>query len=199
MIRPAGVVAIANTSVPSERDRRADQHAALRPVAVERDAERNLRGREGEEERARQQPDLGGRKADLAREIRRDDADRIAQELADQIDRRERADEQRRRRAACARLGSASMDSGSSPPLTGRRRLVTYRVHAARRATLVARKAASPIGRCRFTGNTAIHDGHRFRGLRRRARDRLGRRDPAVLPHLARRRGQGLGGRASIR
>ena len=43
----------------------ADQHAALRPVAVERDAERNLRGREGEEERARQQPDLAGVQADL--------------------------------------------------------------------------------------------------------------------------------------
>ena len=48
-----------------EGDRRADQHAALRPVAVERDAERNLRGREGEEEGARQQADLAGRQPDL--------------------------------------------------------------------------------------------------------------------------------------
>jgi len=56
--------------------------------------ERDLRRREREEERARQEPDLAGVEADVGREIGCDDADRIAQELADQIDRRERADEQ---------------------------------------------------------------------------------------------------------
>jgi hypothetical protein len=43
--------------------------------------------------RARQQPDLAGREAHFAREIRRDNADGIAQELADEVDRRERTDE----------------------------------------------------------------------------------------------------------
>src|SRR4029077_361072 len=75
------------------RDRRADQKTKPGAEAVERHADRDLDGRKDEEEDARKQPDLNRRKPQLQREIGRDHADRIAQELADDVNRDERGDE----------------------------------------------------------------------------------------------------------
>jgi hypothetical protein len=71
----------------------AHHQAQPRTEAVERHADRDLHRGEGEEERARKEPDLGRGKAQLTRQVGRDDADRIAQKLADDVDRDQRGDE----------------------------------------------------------------------------------------------------------
>ena len=106
-ISTPGEGAVAKTIAPSDRHRRARQQAEAGAEPVERHAERNLHRREGEEEHARHQPDLGRRHAEFARQVGGDHADRIAQELTDDIDRNQRADERNDGGAGVRRLRTA--------------------------------------------------------------------------------------------
>ena len=104
------------------------QHAEFRAEAVERHAERQLRRREHEEIDAGEQPELDRRQPDLGGEIGRDHADRIAQELADDVEhaerRHDRNGDRRQRIDRASRRGTAfSRHPGGLPagPATARR------------------------------------------------------------------------------
>jgi hypothetical protein len=64
-----------------------------RAETIERHADRDLDGRKDQKKYAREQPDLPWRQCKLLGQIGRDHADRIAQELADDVDGDERGDE----------------------------------------------------------------------------------------------------------
>ena len=86
----AGLVRHREQHAAQHREADRHQHAELGAEAVERHAERQLRRREHEEIDAGEQPELDRRQPDLGGEIGRDHADRIAQELADDVEHAER-------------------------------------------------------------------------------------------------------------
>ena len=91
------------------RDRGAHHQTQTGAEAIERHAQGNLDGGKGEKERARQNPDLGRREPEVVRQVGGDDANRIAQELADDVDRDERRDE--RDRGARGRRRRSGLDA----------------------------------------------------------------------------------------
>jgi hypothetical protein len=74
-------------------DCRAHEQPQPGAEAVEGHAHGNLDRGKREKERAREEPDLGRREPEIAGQVGRDDANRIAQELADDVDRDQGGDE----------------------------------------------------------------------------------------------------------
>jgi len=104
------------------------QHAELGTEAVERHAKRQLRRREHEEIDAGEKPEFDRREPDLVGEIGRDHANRIPQELADDVEhaerRHDRNGDRRQRIDRASRRGTAfSHHPGGLPagPATARR------------------------------------------------------------------------------
>ena len=139
--RPARrrVAAIANRAQPSTVNASRHQDAELGTETVERHAERQLRGGKAEEIDARQQPDLDRREPDLGRQIGRDHADRIAQELADDVEHAERATTASRSRSmgssrARARIRCQSPSRPFLPVRADRRDSICSPVHSSAKA-----------------------------------------------------------------
>ena len=119
---PPAMVADANRMAPStviaaqtRRQRRGPNRSSATPsgICAAANAKKNALDNSA---------DLGRRKTELGRQVGRDDADRIAQELADDVDRDQRAD-QRRRAAAAMPCGEAlrlSVLMTGRPSITGR-------------------------------------------------------------------------------
>ena len=116
----AGLLRHREQHAAQHREADRHQHAELGAETVERHAERQLRRGEDQKIDAGQQADLDRRQPDLGGEIGRDHADRIAQELADDVehaerrhdrnrDRRPRTDRARTRGTASSRHSGASL------------------------------------------------------------------------------------------
>ena len=195
---------VANATLPATVKRDREQHALARAEAVERHAERQLGGGENEEIDAGQQADLDRRQADLGGEIRRDHADRIAQELADDVEQPQASPRPRcasaengltsaRRRAGCLRSAVSLVIPGRSPGsrLTGPPALA-----------ISAETADYWMPRCRrrlTSAQTARMTAIDFTAFVDKLAAAAGDADPAVLPHLAERREQEPRAAASIR